>query len=63
MRERAARELNPEMGRMGGEDPSRVFRSAPLAPRKQAEDHQAEERTRGDDKATEKGPVARPRFA
>jgi hypothetical protein len=26
MRERAAQELNPEMGRMGAEDPSRVFR-------------------------------------
>jgi hypothetical protein len=25
MRERAAQELNPKMGRMGAEDPSRVF--------------------------------------
>jgi hypothetical protein len=25
MRERAAQELNPEMGRMGAEDPSRAF--------------------------------------
>ena len=25
MRERAAQELNPEMGRMGAEDPPRVF--------------------------------------
>jgi len=26
MRERAAQTLNPEMGRMGGEDPSTAFR-------------------------------------
>ncbi len=26
MRERAAQKLNPKMGRMGAEDPSRVFR-------------------------------------
>jgi hypothetical protein len=26
MRKRAAQELNPEMGRMGAEDPSRAFR-------------------------------------
>jgi hypothetical protein len=26
MRERAAQELNPEMGRMGAVDPSRAFR-------------------------------------
>jgi hypothetical protein len=26
MRERAAQELNPKMGRMGAEDPSRGFR-------------------------------------
>jgi hypothetical protein len=32
MHERAAEELNPKMGRMGAEDPSRAFRSAPLAP-------------------------------
>jgi ubiquinone/menaquinone biosynthesis C-methylase UbiE len=29
MRERAAQELNPEMGRMGAEDPSRAFPAAP----------------------------------
>jgi hypothetical protein len=28
MRERAAQELNPEMGRMGTEDPSRDFRTS-----------------------------------
>jgi len=31
MRERAAQELNPKMGRMGAEDPSRAFRSGPQA--------------------------------
>jgi len=30
MRERAAQELNPQIGRMGVEDPSRAFRSEPL---------------------------------
>ena len=30
MRERAAQELNPEMGRMGAEDPSTAFSAAPL---------------------------------
>jgi ubiquinone/menaquinone biosynthesis C-methylase UbiE len=30
MRERAAQELNPEMGRMGAEDPSTAFPAAPL---------------------------------
>jgi sigma-B regulation protein RsbU (phosphoserine phosphatase) len=32
MRERAAQELNPEMGRMGAEDPPRGFPAAPPAP-------------------------------
>jgi len=32
MRERAAQELNPEMGRMGAEDPSTAFSAAPLGP-------------------------------
>jgi len=31
MRERAAQELNPEMGRMGAEDPSTAFSAAPLS--------------------------------
>src|SRR5947208_14312306 len=31
MRERAAQELSPKMGRMGAEDPSKVPPSAPLA--------------------------------
>ena len=31
MRERAAKELNPKMGRMGAEDPAKVPRSAPQA--------------------------------
>jgi hypothetical protein len=31
MRKRAAQELNPEMGRMGAEDPSTAF-SAPASP-------------------------------
>src|SRR5258708_14996150 len=30
MRERAAHELNPEMGRMGAEDPSTAFSAVPL---------------------------------
>ena len=30
MPERAAEELNPEMGRMGAEDPSTAFSAAPL---------------------------------
>jgi hypothetical protein len=30
MRERAAQELNPEMGRMGAEDPSTALSAAPL---------------------------------
>jgi hypothetical protein len=30
MRKRAAQELNPEMGRMGAEDPSRGFRLASI---------------------------------
>jgi hypothetical protein len=29
IRKRAAQELNPEMGRMGAEDPSRAFRPSP----------------------------------
>jgi hypothetical protein len=29
MRERAAEELKPKMGRMGAEDPSRAFPAAP----------------------------------
>jgi hypothetical protein len=34
MRERAAQKLNPKMGRMGAEDPSRAFPAGPLeAPR------------------------------
>jgi hypothetical protein len=33
MRERAAQELNPEMGRMGAEDPSTAFSAAPLEQR------------------------------
>ena len=33
MRERAAEELNPEMGRMGAEDPSTAFSAAPLEAR------------------------------
>jgi hypothetical protein len=28
MRKRAAQELNPEMGRLGAEDPSRAFRTS-----------------------------------
>src|SRR5258706_4302868 len=32
MRERAAQSLNPEMGRMGAEDPSTAFSVAPLGP-------------------------------
>jgi hypothetical protein len=31
MRERAAQALNPEMGRMGAEDPLTAFPAAPLA--------------------------------
>ena len=31
MRERAAQALNPEMGRMGAEDPPTAFPAAPLA--------------------------------
>jgi hypothetical protein len=31
MRQRAAQSLNPEMGRMGAEDPSTAFSAAPLA--------------------------------
>src|SRR6202790_116675 len=34
MRERAAQSLNPEMGRMGAEDPSRVFPAAPQGPQR-----------------------------
>src|ERR1700688_2013149 len=34
MRERAAQSLNPEMGRVGAEDPSTAFSAAPLGPRK-----------------------------
>jgi hypothetical protein len=30
MRKRAAQSLNPEMGRMGAEDPSTAFSAAPL---------------------------------
>jgi len=30
MRERAAEELNPKIGRMGAEDPPRIFRAGPL---------------------------------
>jgi hypothetical protein len=30
MRERAAQELNPEMGRMGAHDPSTALSAAPL---------------------------------
>jgi hypothetical protein len=72
MRERAAQELNPEMGRMGAEDPPRVFRSAPLTlagrlllltRRQQTEDDQAEEGARGDDQTSKQGPVAGPRLA
>jgi len=37
MRERAAQELNLEMGRMGAEDPSTAFSAAPLGPKKVAE--------------------------
>ena len=33
MRERAAQSLNPEMGRMGAEDPSTAFSAAPLGSR------------------------------
>src|SRR5450759_4761759 len=32
MRERAAQELNPEMGHLGAEDPSTAFSAAPLGP-------------------------------
>src|ERR1700681_280836 len=39
MRERAAQELNPEMGRMGAEDPPPAFSAAPLGPKKVAEQH------------------------
>ena len=63
MRERAAQELNPEMGRMGAEDPSRVFRSAPLPRRQQTKYDQAEDGARRDDETSKQGPVAGPRLA
>jgi hypothetical protein len=37
MPERAAQELNPEMGRMGAEAPSRAFRSEPLEMHREVE--------------------------